>query len=548
MPAYAFKETNAETRDGILLFTRIIFPLAYRKGDKLPVVYHRTPYELPGNIAPFDPVHIGRPFSDFLERGYIVVNQHCRGTGGSTGQFKNMGNERNDSLDSLDWIRKQDFYNGEIFLYGNSYKSYIHSTVLSLNPPDVKGAALAVMPANQHYCCYEKNTFKHDLYTMWFAKTYMVNDLDIPAVYAKMREELKKKPAVTLAERVYGHDVPELTEAFTHSSADDPFWCDEATGFGQTASAPLRTNIPLLLVGGLYDIHYKGTVEYFEALPEEQKKQSAMLMGPWTHSMNTLPEHKNIFPYSVHPPVEAEWFDSLRDIGDLNYVTKGMVTYYRPGSGWIRAAHIGDCADGELTLYPTESRTLAPEPSDGSIAFVYDPENPLSLPGGASIFQTPARGPQPQPEPNFRQDLVSFVSDAFEKTVRVDGRVDVELNVISDCPDTAFFVRVDAVREGIALCLRDTIVSVSELVANYIPNTATVLRFSLDEVEWDFVRGDKLRIDVSSSNFPTYNTHSNTKEPWYLAEETRHARNTVITEGTSFTFRTVGNGSSSSGK
>jgi len=541
MPAYRFTESFVDTRDGIRLSTRTIFPLSYEDGMKLPVVYHRTPYEQPVNVAPFNPVYLGRPFTDFLDRGYIVVNAHCRGTGSSTGHFKNMANEREDSLDSFEWIRKQDWYNGEIFLYGNSYKSFVHSTVMGLNPPDVKGAALAVMSADLRYVGYEKHTFKHDLYTMWFAKTYMVNDLDASAIYKKMAVELKKKPAVTLAERVYGHDVPELTRQFTATADDDPYWRDEATGAGQVYSAPYKTNIPLLLIGGLYDIHYKGTIEYFGALPEEQKARSAMLIGPWTHSMNTLPEHKELFPNSTHPPVEVEWFDNIRKGSSLNYVTKGQVSYYRTGSGWIRSRRIGEGSDGKLTLYPSAGRTLEKAPGEGSISYIYDPADPLSLPGGASIFQTPLRGPQQQPGANSRQDLISFVSAPFESTVKIDGRVGVTLKVSSDCPDTAFFVRVDIIRKGIPLCLRDTIVSVSELIDDYKPGEAVTLNFELDEVCWDLKKGDALRIDLSSSNFPMYNHHSNTAEPWYLAEETRIANNTLHLEGCSFEFKTANN-------
>ena len=536
MPAYPFFEDYVLTDDGVSILTRVIVPLNYVPGAKMPCVLHRTPYESAGDEVLFDPSTLGRPFGDFLDRGYIVVNQHCRGTGGSTGVFRNMQNEREDSLSTLEWIRKRTWYNGEIYLYGNSYKSFVHSTILGLNPPDVKGAVLAVMPANQQQGCYEKRTFKHDLITFWFTKTFMKKQVNVSEINRRMYAELPKRPLETIDKRVYGFEIPQLIDMYKSEFPEDSFWTDPATGNGQAAEAPEKTHIPLLLVGGEYDIHYNGTLQYFLSIPEEHRKNCALFMGPWTHSLKTLPEHAKFFPASGHPPVEAEWFDHLRLGYPLNYVTKGLVTYYRPGEGWRRAETIGEGSVPSLTLYPDAEGHLLETPSEGSRSYIYDPEDPLNLPGGPSVFQTAARGPQIQPEPDSRQDLLSFISAPFQKKIMLDGEIEAELEISSDCPDTAFFVRFDVIRKGEAWCIRDTIMSVSHCIDDYVPGTRRKIRLVIDPVTWCLQPGDCIRMDVSSSDYPCYQTHSNTAEPWYSAVETRIAHNTVYTEGSKFVF------------
>lgn len=522
--------------DGTLLYTRTMFPEHYEQGARRPVVFHRTPYEPPVSRSPFDPSYLKPPFTDFLERGYIVVNQHCRGSGSSEGVFRNMMKyERTDSLDTLDWIRQQSFYNGEIYLYGASYKSYIHSTYIGTNPPDVKAAALAVMPANQFHICYERNTAKHDLYTLWIARYFMRNHINTKQKFALMHEQLKHRPLSKLDERVYGESLPEITNIFRNNHADDDFWYTDE-GFRYAARAPEEIKIPLLLVGGFYDIHYRGMLDYWERLNPDARRISAMYMGPWWHSMETPPEHESLFPDSKHPAVEAEWFDHIRLGTPLTHVKKGQTTYYRAGDGWICTPNLGQRANARLTLCPAYGGSLQSTPVVGSLSYKYDPEHPAHFPGGANVFQSGNGGMQPQPAPDHRPDVLSFVSAPLNSPVSLDGKIHATLEVSSDCPDTAFFVRADIIRDGVAWCVRDTIVSISDLCDSYTPGSRVALCFDLDQIAWTLQKGDRLRIDVSSSNFPTYNAHSNTADYWADADRTSVAHNTLYFEHTKFEF------------
>ena len=531
-----FKEYTVAVSDGTRLYTRAIFPADYGEGKRYPVVFHRTPYEPPVSRSPFDPAYLKPPFTDFLERGYVIVNQHCRGTGSSQGIFRNlMDEERTDSLETLDWLRTQDFYGGEIYLYGASYKAYIHSTYVGLNPPDVKGAVLAVMPANQYYICYERNTPKHDLYTLWFARYFMRNHVDTKEKFALASKNLMTRPLSALGERVYGKPIHELTDVFYSNSPDRELW-QNSGGFSYATHAPETIKIPLLLVGGFYDIHYRGTVDYWERLNGEARSRSAMFIGPWWHYMETAPQHAHLLPGSEHPPVEAEWLDHIRLGTPLTHVTLGKTTYYRAGDGWLQSDYLGSNANSQLTLHPAYGSALDTKPAYGSLSYRFDPEHPARFPGGANVFQQGNGGLREQPDPGFRQDVLSFTSAPVTEPIALDGKIHARLEVSSDCPDTAFFVRASVVRDKTAWFLRDTIVSVSDLIDGYVPGQRVVLDFDLDQIAWTLAPGDRLRVDVSSSNFPTYNVHSNTADYWCDADHTAIAHNTLYFSHTKFSF------------
>jgi hypothetical protein len=93
------------------------------------------------------------------------------------------------------------------------------------------------------------------------------------------------------------------------------------------------------------------------------------------------------------------------------------------------------------------------------------------------------------------------------------------------------------VRDGVTWYMRDTIVNVSDTLDNYTPGVRVTLDITLDPVAWKIQHGDRLRFDISSSDFPTYNAHANTSVPWYSARRTRVAHNTVYMENTSFELK-----------
>ena len=150
-------------RDGVKLYTLVQLP---ETGKKLPTIIKRNPYADP------DAPPAMEPFRNENTHGYAIVYQECRGTGRSEGDCIPFINERNDGLDTLDWIRKQDFYNGELFLEGQSYLSAVHLSYLKTNQPDVKAACLMIMDTERYNLLYRNGFFKTGLHGGWAINMY----------------------------------------------------------------------------------------------------------------------------------------------------------------------------------------------------------------------------------------------------------------------------------------------------------------------------------------------------------------------------------------
>ena len=147
-------------KDGVKLYTIVAYP---EKGKKFPVIITRNPY------AYGDPETIAKRLESLRKeplKDYILIDQDCRGTGKSDGEFIPFVNERADGLALLDWVRKQDFYNGEIYLYGGSYSVSVYASWLNTPQPDIKGAYWGVQDSDRYNIVYRNGFLRFRLYKM----------------------------------------------------------------------------------------------------------------------------------------------------------------------------------------------------------------------------------------------------------------------------------------------------------------------------------------------------------------------------------------------
>jgi len=127
--------------NGASLFTVICLP---EESGKFPTVLRRDPYVDADEFLGEDEIvsAFAASVENWTSHGYAVVYQHCRGRGKSTGDCIPYINEREDGLFLQDWVRSQDFYNGSLYLVGNSYKSTVHQVTAPF-ADDIKGAVPA---------------------------------------------------------------------------------------------------------------------------------------------------------------------------------------------------------------------------------------------------------------------------------------------------------------------------------------------------------------------------------------------------------------------
>ena len=162
---------------------------------------------------------------------------------------------------------------------------------------------------------------------------------------------------------------------------------------------------------------------------------------------------------------------------------------------------------------------------DGSVTYKYNPYAPAFFKGGLSAN---LGGNAWQDAPNSRYDIISLYTEEFDEDVFVKGNVKAKLKVASDCEDTCFYIRLSLCKPEGDYGLRDDINQISNFDANYIPNDRIEMTFSFDEHAFLVRKGEKLRIDLSSSAFPLYVPHTNQKGLFSTQTTAKTAENTVI--------------------
>lgn len=161
----------------------------------------------------------------------------------------------------------------------------------------------------------------------------------------------------------------------------------------------------------------------------------------------------------------------------------------------------------------------------GAVSYVYDPDDPATFKGGLSAN---FKGTAWQDPPHQRKDIITIYTPEFAQDTFVKGKIRAKMKVKSDCEDTCFYLRLSLCKPEGDYGLRDDINQISNFCADYVPNTEVWMDFSFDEHAFVVQKGEKLRIDISSSAFPHYVRHTNNKGLFSEQTTTKRAVNTVI--------------------
>ena len=159
------------------------------------------------------------------------------------------------------------------------------------------------------------------------------------------------------------------------------------------------------------------------------------------------------------------------------------------------------------------------------MTYKYNPYAPASFKGGLSAN---FGGNAWQDKPDSRYDIISLYTPEFEEDTFIKGKMAARLTVKSDCEDTCFYVRVSLCKEEGDYGLRDDINQISNFDSNYKPNEEIEMSFSFDEHAFVVRKGEKIRIDISSSAFPHYVPHTNNRGLFSVQTTAMVANNTVV--------------------
>lgn len=524
------KDVPILMRDGIQLTANIARPEAE---GQYPVILMRTPYGKPGKD--------NGDMKRYTEAGYVMVVQDCRGTGSSEGIWDPFAYDVQDGLDTQAWIGAQPWCNGRIGTAGGSYVGWTQWA----SAPDAAPAlqcAVPVVPFAEVFpdLAYYGGAFQLALLMGWGAAVGGA-DLKPDALQAAFRH----LPLQTYGDQ-FEKPIPYLNEWIKHPTYDD-YWKRRGID-GQYDDV----HIPILNIGGWYDIFSKPVIDQVDRVREESgdrlvRRNQFVIVGPWAHGVGGQKVGELDFGPEAKRDIgelQFQWFEYWlkdRETGVEDWPAYHLFimgenrwrgeqewplarTQYTPM--YLRGGGKANSSKGDGTLSPEQP---AEEPAD---VFTYDAENPVPTAGGNNLVGAKA-GPYDQSEVELRDDVLVYTGDTLTEDLEVTGPVKMTLYAASTAPDTDFTAKlVDVHPDGRAFNLCDGILRARfrkgpDGAEPLTPGAVEKYEIDLWVTSNLFKAGHRVRVEISSSNFPRFDRNPNSGLPFGTDTELHPATQTI---------------------
>ncbi|MBN1422835.1 MAG: CocE/NonD family hydrolase [Planctomycetes bacterium] len=497
------KTDRVAMRDGIRLATDIHLP----PGEgPWPSILIMTPYGRKG---------MGAFAVAMNARGYAAVFQDFRGRFDSEGEdwpvFQSCGwTGHRDGYDTVEWIASQPWSNGKVGGAGISGPGIALNMMAPSKPPHLVCLYVAIAFSSMyHQAAYQGGAFRKSLMETWLSQNKFSPD--------------------------------NLRTFRAHPDYDD-FWraydCDAVAD---------RVDVPVLFLGGWYDIFNAGTIRSYLTIQERggpgARGKCRLVMEAYGHGRSA----DIIFPDTGRPPSTQilnflDWFDlwmkkdgeGIEDIPPVRYYVMGdpadpakAGNVWRSSRDWpIPAKSTPYYFHGDGTL-----RTEMPRKGAAPRTYTYDPADPVPTIGGANLMIS--KGPKDQRPVERRRDVLLFTSPALASPLEVTGPLSVKLWASSSAPDTDFAAKLcDVYPDGRSIIVADGIIRARHRKSLEKPEPlepGKVYPFDID-LWWTsiaFGAGHRIRVAISSSNAPRFEPNPNTGKPSGTDREMRVAKNAI---------------------
>jgi putative CocE/NonD family hydrolase len=506
-------------RDGAKLSTDVYRP---RGPEKQPVILIRTPY----NNNSDDSVRFGKTFASW---GYAVVIQDVRGRNDSEGEFEPFTNEGPDGLDTVKWLREQDWFSGRIGMTGGSYLAQVQWDLAMRQPAELKAMVSMVSPSDMFINCWYRNgTLTWGDLLRWMTQT----DAHVGQnLLAYNMPKLRMHAPLKSIDKELGRDIWWWNKMIEHQT-NDSFWKARSVH-----DSYHKIDVPVLNITGWYDDCADGSFQHYLRMKSSgrtpaARKNQGLIVGPWPHGINVTSRYGGIdFGQGALIDlydVQRRWMDYwLKDIENGVMKEKPVTVFVMGQNKWREEATWplkrakptrvflrsqgranGLQGDGRLSLRPPSAKK-----ESGGDHFDYDPEDPNPSPVNVNE-------PDDRRSAERRDDALNYDSPTLTKTVEVTGQVMLELFVSSSARDTDFVGRlVDVYPNGYAHPVADGIITCrfrESLERPSLMKPGEVYKLALD-LWWtsnSFQKGHKIRVEVTSSDFPRYARNMNTGRPY----------------------------------
>jgi len=580
-PSYGLlvsKNVMLVMRDGVRLATDVYRPAldGVPVPGKFPVILERTPYNKDG---------IEHWARYFVPRGYIAVGQDVRGRYASEGRWRPHRDDGNDGFDTAKWIGEQPWCNGNLGTVGTSYPGGTQHALAIANPPYLK----AMIPVDA-MSDYGRYGIRHNgaFELRWMNWIFNMGG---PNGSHEARDPAVRETLINLGAQVreYAQGLPLrrgmtplklipdyeawLVEAMSHGD-DDDFW--KNMGASVVDHVAEYKDVPVYLVGGWYDSWGAQTANLnYVQLSTTKHGPIRLIMGPWTHGgqRRTFAGEAEFGPDAAldFDAFELRWFDRwLKGVdngvdseppvrifvmggGDAHKTTEGRIFV---GGHWRSEREWPLARTRPTAYYLHGDGTLSPETPAAAPSFtryLFDPHHPVPTLGGnissegILMFQGAA---DQRCRKDFwmcdnerplsaRNDVLVFQTPPLDRDVEVTGRLVVKFWTSSSATDTDFTAKLVDVYPpngpfpaGVDLNVADSIVRAryrDSLEHAALMKPGEIYQFTIEMYPTSLVfgRGHRIRLDISSSNFPRFDVNPNTGEPLNDNRRSAVAENTL---------------------
>ena len=556
-------------RDGVTLRADVYRPEA---PGRLPVLVYRTPYGKDEILESGSEPTIGRA----ARAGYAVVVQDVRGRYRSDGEFRPYQQEGKDGYDTIEWAAAQPWSNGRVGTFGLSYPGAVQWLAAMETPPHLVAMFPAMTFATGRHFFYFGGAFNHDW--MRWIELYIAPDvrhrkgLSGPKTEKEAQAEWDRQKW-SWENYLPLRDLPILKEVapwyyeWLEHPDDGPYW-----SFADVTAAHAKIAVPALNFSAWYDSDYGplGATANFNGVREKGATELArrgqrLILGPWEHGDPSesrtrvgdleFGANMTLDYYGLIIRWNDRWLKGIRNGVDEGAPVRLFVmgeNIWRDENEWplSRARptpyylHSGGRANtaagnGRLSTDPPaagQSGTGGPPPSAAGAderpdRYLYDPRRPVAIENFEKM------GPYDRSRLQSRQDVLVYSTDPLAEDVEVTGPITVHLWAASSAVDTDFCVMLyDVHPDGRAY--------------NLMPNEAGAIRaryrhsesspepltpdepteFVIDQMVTSnlFLRGHRIRFDVTSSRFPSFDRNPNTGEPFGTSSRTVVARQSIL--------------------
>ena len=548
-------------RDGTTLYADIYRPDG---PGPFPVILQRTPYDktAPLSMNPLDPLKSAR-------NGYAAVIQDTRGRYSSEGEFYCFRDEINDGYDTVEWAASQPWSSGKVGMYGASYVGATQWLAALARPPHLTTIVPNVTASNYH----EGWTYQGGAFELGFNMSWTLGSLTL----ANLRNIASKKTIppdggqkliqavdsmessfLSLPLKEFPHLKDGLADYYydwlAHPDYDD-YWKQICIEENHS-----RLDVPAYNIGGWYDIFLGGSIRNYLGMKKEGATEGArsgqrLLIGPWQHSAKgTSLVGSHYFGVAADAlaidldGIHFKWFDYWLKGIENGVMDEPPVRIFVMGDNAWRYEQEWPLARAQATRYYFHSQGRAnsangngslstqPPGEEAPDAFLYNPSDPVPTRGGALCCNPyfMANGAFEQGEVELREDVLVYSTPLLEREVEVTGPITVTLWATTSATDTDFTAKlVDVCDHGCARNLTDGIIRARYRESTSSPSPVEPGRayeYTIDlwATSNVFKQGHRIRVEVSSSNFPRFDRNPNTGRPIADEGELKPALQTIL--------------------